>query len=227
MEKPIVRTVLREQIKNHIVERIIDGTYGPGARIVESQLAKEFGTSQAPVREAIRDLEGMHLIESRPHKGARVRELTPERLSQVYPVRATLEELAGRTAAPRMTDAVLETLTSELDAMSDAADADDPRAQMIHDTRFHEIIVESTGNEVLLDVWHSLRVETGTLISVIKSAWDLHMIAEMHRPVLNALRQRDSDMAATEMRSHIEFFGALVLRHTESTAKTRAGRLAG
>lgn len=215
MEQPIVRTVLREEIKNRVVERIIDGTYAPGARIVESQLAKEFGTSQAPVREALRDLEGMHLIESQPHKGARVRELTPERLAQVYPVRAALEELAGREAAGHVTDGVIAALSTEVAAMRRAAEDNDPRAQMAHDTRFHEIIVETAGNDVLLDLWHALRVETGTLISVIKSNWDLHMIAEMHRPVLHAMELRDADLAASEMRAHIEFFGSLVLRHTD------------
>ncbi|TRW46685.1 GntR family transcriptional regulator [Georgenia yuyongxinii] len=227
MEQPIVRTVLREEIKNRIVERIIDGTYAPGARIVESQLAKEFGTSQAPVREALRDLEGMHLIETQPHKGARVRELTPERLGQVYPVRAALEELAGRDAATRMTPDVLTALNAEIAAMRQAAEDGDPRAQMKHDTRFHEIIVETAANDVLLDLWHSLRVETGTLISVIKSDWDLHMIAEMHRPVLHAMELGDADLAATEMRAHIEFFGSLVLRHSAEPAPVSSRRKAG
>ncbi|MFJ6453944.1 GntR family transcriptional regulator [Paenarthrobacter sp. NPDC091669] len=215
MDLPIGRTVLREEIKNRIVERILNGSYSPGMRIIESQLAKEFGTSQAPVREALRDLEGMRLIESQPHKGARVLALTPERLAMVYPVRASLEELAGREAAPRMTDSVIVALEAEVEAMLAAAQAGDPRAQMQHDTRFHEIIVETAANEVLLDLWHSLRVETGTLISVIKSDWDLHMIAQMHKPVLTALRLRDPNLAGGEMRSHIEFFGSLVLRHSD------------
>ncbi|WP_218974731.1 GntR family transcriptional regulator [Streptomyces sp. NP160] len=215
MESQIVRTVLREEIKGRILERIIDGTYAPGDRIVESAIAKEFGTSQAPVREALRDLEGMHLIESQPHKGARVREITPERLGQVYPVRACLEELAGREAATRITDDVLLALADEVEGMRIAAVERDPRAQMRHDTRFHEIIVEVAGNEVLLDQWHSLRVETGTLISVIRAEWDLHMIAEMHRPILNALRQRDPALASSEMRAHIEFFGGLVMRSAQ------------
>lgn len=215
MDLPIGRTVLREEIKDRIVERILNGTYPPGSRIVESQLAKEFGTSQAPVREALRDLEGMHLIESKPHKGARVLALTPERLAMVYPVRASLEELAGREAASRMTEQVLEALAEEIAAMEAAAEAGDPRAQMTHDTRFHEIIVETAANEVLLDIWHALRVETGTLISVIKSDWDLHMIAEMHKPVLRAMRMREPNLAGAEMRSHIEYFGSLVLQHSE------------
>lgn len=211
----IVRTVLRDEIKKRVVERILNGTYPPGSRIVESQLAREFGTSQAPVREALRDLEGMHLIDSEPHKGARVRELNPVRLTQVYPVRAALEELAGREAAKHMTDDVLAALDEELAAMRKAGEDHDVQAQMRHDSRFHEIIVETAGNSVLLDMWHSLRVESETFISVIKSDWDLPMIAEMHVSLLHAMKLRDPDFAASQMRNHIEYFGLLVNKTAE------------
>ncbi|WP_129669255.1 GntR family transcriptional regulator [Phytoactinopolyspora endophytica] len=209
MAHALTRTVLREEIRNRLVERILDGTYPPGARVVESQLAREFGTSQAPVREALRDLEGMRFIETRPHRGARVREVTPEELGHMYPVRAALEEMAGREAAIRMTDEVVAALADEVEGMRRAAVQNDVRAQLTHDRRFHEIIVETAGNPVLLDVWHSLRIETVTLISAIKAHWDLRMIAEMHRPVLRALELRDSGLAASELKAHIEFFASL------------------
>jgi DNA-binding GntR family transcriptional regulator len=212
VDPPLRRTgVLRDEIKDRIVERILDGTYGPGDRIKESLLAAEFGVSQAPVREALRDLEAMRFIESQPHKGARVREVTVEELGQIYPVRAALEEVAGREAATRMTEDQLGTLAEELAGMRRAADSDDLHALLVHDTRFHEIIVEASGNQVLLDVWRSLRVEARTLVSVLRSHSDLHAIAELHRPVLQAVRFRDPDLAGKEMRAHIEFFGASVI----------------
>jgi len=211
----IKRTVLRQEIKRIVIERILDGTYPPGSRIVESQLAKEFGTSQAPAREALRDLEGMGLIETRPHKGARVRELDPERVKQIYPVRAALEELAGREAATRMTDELIKSLEEELEHLRDAAKKGDASRQMIHDTRFHEIIVESAGNEVLTEMWHSLKIQSGTLVSVVRSNWDLHMIAEQHVPILLALKSRNPNLVAGQMRAHIEFFGAMVLEDSD------------
>ena len=210
VERPLERRILRDQIRERVLARILDGTYAPGARVVESQIAHEFGTSQAPVREALRDLEGMRLIETQPHVGARVREVTTEELGQIYPVRAALEEVAGREAAARITGETLAQLETELNAMRAAAEQHDVHEQLVHDARFHELIVESSGNLVLLEVWRSLRVEARTLISVIKSDADLRMIAEMHRPVLAALRYGDSDLAGKEMRAHIEFFGSLV-----------------
>ena len=210
MDRHPQRGVLREVIRERIVERILDGTYSPGSRIVESQLAHEFGTSQAPVREALRDLEGMRFIESQPHVGARVRAVTSEELGQIYPVRAALEEVAGREAAIRMTDEILAALAGELQAMRSAAEAGEVHEQLVHDARFHEIIVEASGNQVLLEVWRSLRVEARTLVNVIKADSNLPMIAEMHRPVLSALQSRDPDLAGKEMRAHIEFFGSFV-----------------
>jgi DNA-binding GntR family transcriptional regulator len=203
--------VLRDVIKERIVERILDGTYGPGERIVESAVAAEFGVSQAPVREALRDLEAMRFIESQPHKGARVREVRAEELAQIYPVRAALEEVAGREAAVRIDADQLGALSEELAGMRRAAEEGSLYGLLVHDTRFHEIIVEASGNQVLLDVWRSLRVEARTLVSALRGHSDLHAIAELHRPVLQAVQFRDPDLLGKEMRAHIEFFGASVV----------------
>lgn len=206
----LARTVLREQVKELIIQRILDGTYPPGSRVVESQLAGEFGVSQAPVREALRDLEALRFIETAPYKGARVRDVSAEELGEIYPVRAVLEELAGRAAAPRVTDQTLAQLEEELAGMRAAADAGDVHAQLMHDARFHELIIEAAGNQVLLEVWGSLRIEAMTLVSVIKADSDLHAIAARHVPLLEALRLRDPELAGKELRAHIEFFGSLV-----------------
>ncbi len=206
----IVRTVLRDEIKKLIVERILDGTYPPGSRVVESQLAREFGTSQAPVREALRDLEGMNLVESAPHKGARVRREDRKRYLQAYPVRAALEDLAGREAASGISDAGLAELQVELDAMRTAARENDLKSHLRHDIRFHEVIIEAAGNMVLLDVWHSLRVEPGVFISAVKMDLDLRLIAEMHSPIFRALAMRNADLSARLLREHIEFFESMV-----------------
>ncbi|HEU4541777.1 MAG TPA: GntR family transcriptional regulator [Jiangellaceae bacterium] len=207
----VTKTVLRDQVKDVITERILDGTYAPGERLVESQLAKEFGVSQAPIREALRDLEAIRFVESRPYRGARVRAVTKKELAEIYPVRAALEELAGQTAASLITDAQLTQLEDEHTAMRSAAEQQDVHQLLVHDVRFHEIIVEASRNTTLLEVWTSLRIEARTLVSVLKSDIDLPAIARTHVPVLNALRRRDADLAAKEIRQHLEAAGARVL----------------
>src|SRR5438876_8572640 len=98
----VARTVLREQVKEVLLERILRGEYGPGERLVETRIAQELGTSQAPVREALRDLESLRFVESEPFRGARVRAISDEELIEVYPVRAAIEEVAAREAAIRL-----------------------------------------------------------------------------------------------------------------------------
>src|SRR5262245_64002567 len=116
----ISRTVLREQVKDILLHRIVSGDLKPGERLVETRIAAELGTSQAPVREALRDLELLRLVESQPFRSARVREVTDDDLLDVFPVRAVLEELAGRLAAQRLGGDVTR-LEAELDAMGTAA----------------------------------------------------------------------------------------------------------
>jgi DNA-binding GntR family transcriptional regulator len=205
------RNVLREQVKELVIQRILEGTYKPGQRVVELSLAQELGVSQAPVREALRDLEAMRFIESEPHRGARVRQVSREELTESYPVRAALEELAGSTAALKIDDAILRQLEAEMQNMLDAARRVDQHGLLVHDARFHEIIVEAADNSVLLDCWSGLRIEAYTLVSVITSHLDLVAIANAHLPILDALRQRDSALSGKVLRAHIEHFGSTLL----------------
>src|SRR5215210_7551356 len=128
--------MLRDQVKDALVERILDGFYGPGDRIVEMRVAEEFGVSQAPVREALRELELLRLVVSEPFRGARVREVSAEELAEIYPVRAALEEVAARGAAVNLAGDVAP-LAEEIDAMRAAAKAADVHDFVTHDVAFH------------------------------------------------------------------------------------------
>jgi DNA-binding GntR family transcriptional regulator len=205
----LTRTVLREQVKEILLERILDGTYAPGDRLVETRIAQELGTSQAPVREALRELELLRFVESKPYVGARVREVSEEELAEIYPVRAAIEDVAAREAALRL-DGRVEQLRAELEAMRQAADAGDLHGQVEADVRFHRLIVEAAGNRTLLEVWGSLRVEARTVITVLATGIDRHELAEMHRPILDALAARDPAEAGRVVRDHVEHFGRLL-----------------
>ena len=205
------RTNLHEQIKEILLQRILSGEYKPGDRLIEMQIAQEFDTSQAPVRESLRELEALGFVESEPYRGTRVRAITKAELAEIYPVRAALEEVAARVAAVRLAGNV-KALETELAAMHSAADKDDLFEQVQHDVEFHRLIVEASGNRVLQDAWRSLRIEARTLISVLKTHIGGHEIAEMHRPVLEALAEGNPEKAGALLRKHIERFGELILK---------------
>jgi DNA-binding GntR family transcriptional regulator len=205
----VARTVLREQVKELMLERILNGSYQPGERLVETRIAQELGTSQAPVREALRDLELLRFVESEPFRGARVRAVSAEELAEIYPVRAAIEEVAARAAAVRL-DGRVEALEAELAAMRASADEGDLHGLAEHDAAFHRLIVEASGNSILLEVWTSLRIETRTAITALKTRVDGHEIVALHDPVLEALRARDPDRAGAALRRHVEHFGDLM-----------------
>jgi len=205
------RTSLRAQVKEILLARIINHEYKPGDRLVELQIAQEFGITQAPVRESLRELEALGFVESEPYRGTRVRAVTKAELTEIYPVRAALEEVAARVAAQRLAGKV-EALAAELAAMHQAAEKGDLYEQVQHDVEFHRLIVEASGNRVLQDVWRSLRIEARTLISALKADIGGHEIAEMHRPVLEALAEGNAEKAGALLRKHVEYFGELILK---------------
>ena len=98
------RQVFREEIRNAIREAIFSGKLNPGDRIIETYWAKELGVSQGPVREAIRDLEAMGLVETVPFKGSRIRTLTEKDVRDNYSVRICLESKSIRDAIIQLDD---------------------------------------------------------------------------------------------------------------------------
>ena len=207
----LARTVLREQIRELLLERILKGELQPGDRIVELQIAQELGTSQAPVREALRELQSLGFVEHEPYRGTRVRRITEEELAEIYPVRAALEELAAQEAASRL-DGKVEELEREFEAMREAADRDDLQDLATHDATFHRLIVEAAGNRVLLDTWRTLRVEARVVVTALKTDIDLDELAELHRPLLEALKKGSPKKAGEAIWQHFETLRTMMKR---------------
>ena len=204
----LTRTVLREQVRDVLISRIASGELGPGERLVETRIARELGVSQAPVREALRDLELLRLVESEPFRGARVRGFGEEELVEVYPVRAVLEELAAKEATKRLAGDVTG-LEREVDAMRAAAKRNDLSALVRHDIAFHRLMVESSGNTILEQCWKSLGVEGRITISLYGTDVAPAEAAELHIPLLEAIRSGKPAAAGREARKHVEAFARI------------------
>ncbi len=200
---PVVHS-LREQIREHIVEGIVSGRWKPGERIVERRIAVELEVSQTPVREALRELETLRLIESAPNKGVRVRNLTASDLDEIYPVRAGLEQIAAELAAPRLaSDAALldGLLEPHVVALREADRTEDSTAQVRHTVAFHRAMVGAAGNSVLLHTWESLGIEVFTALSIRWLGTVQKAFAEEHEMLVEAFRRNDPEI------------GLLVKRH--------------
>ncbi len=215
MVSAISRTVLREQVKDILLHRIVSGELKPGDRLVETRIAGELGTSQAPVREALRDLELLRLVESEPFRGSRVRGFGEAELIEVYPVRAILEELAAKEAT-RHLDGDVSELEGELDAMRAAAKLGDMNSLVAHDIAFHRVIVESSGNAVLERCWKTLGVEGRITISLYGTYVEPHEAPELHVPILDAIRDGKPGLAGREARKHVEAFARIARSRAKS-----------
>lgn len=203
----IKRRVFREEIREQLIDDILSGRLPPGTRIVETRLAEKFGVSQAPVREALRDLELFGFVVSSPFRSTQVRQISTEDLLEIYPIRASLESLAARLAASRIDEPTLARLEELIDAMREAADANDHRAHVDADYAFHETIIKAASNRMLEQVWQTMRLATTTLVTHSLRQLthrSLDEIGERHRPVLEALRAHDPELAEAAMRRHIE-----------------------
>ena len=196
------RSVLADQVKERLLEEILSGRYRPDERIVETQVARELGTSQAPVREALRGLEAMGVVEITPFRGARVRKATRRELLETYVVRSALEELGARLAVPLLDEALVDELAGHVAQMEAAARAGDGRRVAEADARFHGRIVEIADNGSLVKLWRSLEPFSRTYLTVIAPGADLDWSAGIHAPILAALRARDVDGAVDALGRH-------------------------
>lgn len=208
------RDCMSDRIRRALADRIVAGRLAPGDRLVEMKIAQEFGTSQAPVREALRELEALRLVESEPYKGTRVREVSDREMAEAYTVRAVLEQAAAEAAAAALKGNVgpLRRSLAELTAAALAIDRD---AYARHDLTFHRGIVEAAGNRILLQTWESLGFETRTRIMLAWNDSDLPEFATVHDPILDALEVGDGPTAGRLLREHVE---SLVLRLTSGVA---------
>ncbi len=198
------RSLLADQVKDRLLERIVSGEYAPHSRIVETQVARELNTSQAPVREALRALEALGIVEIMPFKGARVRRPARREILEAYAVRLALETLAIRLAAPRLTQQDLVQLAERCNTMHVRAREGDMHAVAEADAGFHGRILEVAGNRTLRTVWASLEPFLRTYITLVVPGADPEWAANLHTPILDALQQGETEAAVVAITQHFE-----------------------
>jgi DNA-binding GntR family transcriptional regulator len=204
---PVQRRPLKDQVRQQILERILKGRYLPGQRLREVALAEELNTSPIPVREALRELESLRIVESEPYKGVRVRQVTPNELVEAYELRAVLESYAAEKAGSTFKQNS-HGLRKRYLAMLAAARAKDIEAYTRQDLPFHRLIVEAAKNAFLLRAWDALGFEIRTRIFLASKEFDMEQIAQLHEPILAALERGETERAAQLLREHSLGFAA-------------------
>lgn len=198
---------LSENVFRRIQAAIVKGDIAPGSKISEPELARTYGISRGPLREAIHRLEGQRLLVRVPHVGARVVSLNHAELIELYEIRESLEGMACRLAAERMAPAEVEQVRQVLHAheKDEAFQAGTGYYQQEGDYDFHYRIVKGSGNQMLFrmlcDELYQLarmyRIQYSTTPNRPRQSY-----AEHHR-ILDAIADRDGELAELLMRRHI------------------------
>ncbi len=132
---------------------ILSGALEPGERLIEEQLTRRFGTSRAPLREALRLLGQQGLVEHSPRRGVRVAELSPQDVDELFGLREVLEQFAVQIAPPVFEPLALAELANRLDAMRQAAATGAALEQAEAHRQFHVALVAMAGHRHLLLVY--------------------------------------------------------------------------
>ncbi len=184
---------------------IVEGDIPAGSKLSETELSTKYQVSRAVIREAINRLEACHLVERRANVGARVVSLTPDGLIQLYQVREALEGMAARLAAKNMSDEEIADLTALLDNHFQTVKDGNSYYQEAGDLDFHYRIILGSKNQHLIEVlvngiYHLIRmyrVQLGMAGPRGTTAFD------EHKHVVQAIANRDEELAEMLMRRHI------------------------
>ena len=223
---------LSEQVFRSIQAAIICGDIAPGSKISEPELARTYGISRGPLREAIHRLEGQRLLVRVPHVGARVVALSHAELIELYEIRESLESMACRLAAQRMTLAEVDQLRSVLDTHErDAAfQAGAGYYQQEGDYDFHYKIIQGSGNHMLMQL---LTEELYQLVRMYRIQYSTtpnrpQQAFKEHHGILDAIAAGDGELAELLMRRHIAASRRNIERHylgANDTVQSLRGKL--
>lgn len=185
---------------------ILDGYFEPGEKLDQDGIAEELRVSRTPLREAIAALESEGLLESRPHRGVFVNEISRKDIREVFAVRALLEAEVARQAASAVPDSVLDRLETSLKEAQKAYADGNHVAQFEADRNFHETLREFTENRLLAEVLEGVnnRINAVRRFAQTKPGPHIDEFSREHLAILEALRDRDPQSAARLMRLHLE-----------------------
>ncbi|WP_036494091.1 GntR family transcriptional regulator [Nocardia sp. BMG111209] len=191
---------LRVRIRDTVRSRIFEGYYPVGTRLVERDLAAEFGVSRLPVREAVRMLIQEGLLAERSTRGAIVAELTDRDVEDLFEMRFALEVLATRLAARRAGPADIAALRALVDTAAAAVERGDAQAAHRANSDLHDEITRIAGNRFLRAALEPLQ---GRMHWLFRHVTDMTELVDEHRALVEAIASGDPELADAQSLHHV------------------------
>jgi DNA-binding GntR family transcriptional regulator len=200
---------LRERVLDSLRNAIVNGELKPGEAVVETELAAQLGVSRAPLREAINVLNMEGLLETIPYHGTTVKQLSRKDIEDLYSVRSMMEVFAVRHIIEHdKTEVTVTLLRASCKAMLKAAENNDLSTLNRLDRAFHNALIESSENEMLLMLWNSVTLRVQQVMSLSNELkGDLLLIARNHQIIVDALAEADVDESTRLIDEHIRASG--------------------
>lgn len=210
---PLRRHTLYEAVTERLREMVLEGELTPGSRISERQLCDAFEVSPTPLRQALKVLANEGLVELLPNRGAKVTEVDPAEVADLFEVMASLERLSGSLLATRASDAEITEIRAMHERMMDHFRANQRHEYFQVNQAIHHRLTEVAGNRVLLDLESSLSLK----ITRARYAANMQLgrweeSAREHEYFVEALERRDAQALADALSLHMRKTGNAVLQ---------------
>lgn len=211
---PRENSTLRQQVVEQLRAAVLGGVFAPGQKLVERDLCEQLDISRTVLREALQHLGAEGLITNIPHKGPTVASITRKEAEDIYEVRAALEGLAGRGFALHANTGQVQALKralAELEVLQQAPTGD---ALIEAKNAFYRLLAEGAGNHVIASMLTLLnnRITLLRRLSLSETGRLPATLAEL-RAIVEAIEQRQPDLAQQLCQQHVRTAALAALRH--------------
>jgi len=204
---------LKQQIQTRLKQAILDGALTPGEQLVEGEIARQFGVSRSPVREAIQDLERQGYVVKKPRRGTFVTDLTPQSVVEIYSLRILLEGYAAAIVAANCSPDTLGRMRALVSDMEKAMRNSNLVGFSEADLEFHSLLCHSTRHLHLVSLTQCLRPEMGFHIVLSRySLSEIENLIRQHSLLLDAIEAGKPAEARRVVQQHIRWGGSLFLQ---------------
>jgi len=195
---------LASVVQQEIERAILAGDYAPGSKLNEAALAERMGVSRGPVREAFRMLDEAGLVRTEKNRGVYVRDIPIDEALEIFDLRAAMDDWVGQRLAACITDAQLKEIRALVTEMEKAVKAQDARQYHVLNLKFHDRMVEMTGNRKLTDTYRKLIKELSLFRrqNLADSALMRTFLTE-HKQIVKAIASGDAPAAGRAMFDHV------------------------